>query len=394
MTPGRRDVLRVLGLAGTIPVALAGCGTVGGAYDWMFPRGNPNERPTPLAGIRSRVNLRSLWQAQVGNSGRYVFSPAVDGNQVYAVGTDGMLAAFDAASGRPVWRQQALRPAAGGVGAGNGLVAVGGQDGDLQVYGQGGKLAWQTRLSSEVLAAPQMEAGLVIVRTGDSRIWGLEAESGRQRWVYQRAAAPTLSVRTHVGFTLAQGAVFAGFSNGRLIGLDASSGAVGLDVAVALPRGSTELERVVEITSPPAFDSGQICAVAFQGRAACFDAKRGSVIWSREISSISGLDIDSRAAYVVEDSGVVHALDRNSGASLWRQAALQRRSVSTPRIIGRSIVVGDFEGFVHLLDPEDGSFIARLPTDGSAISVAAVPVERGFVVQTRKGGVIAMSVAD
>jgi outer membrane protein assembly factor BamB len=390
----RRSLLRALAIAGIAPAAVAGCSTVGGAYDRLFSRAvDPRLKPAELGPIRSKVSLRMLWQGQVGNSGRYVFTPAVDAGQVYAIGTDGNLVAFEAATGRVTWRQQVVKPTAGGVGAGEGRVAVGGQNGELQVYQQGGKLAWETRLSSEVLAAPRIVDGLVLVRTGDSRIWGLEAETGRQRWVYQRGTAPTLSVRTHVGFTIARGALFAGFGNGRLIGLDLKTGAVGLDVAVALPRGATELERVVEITSLPVFEDNQVCAVAFQGRVACFDTQRASLAWSRDISSIAGLDMDARAIYVVDDRSVVHALDRASGASLWRQAALQLRNVGAPRLVGKALVVGDFQGFVHLLDPEDGSFLARLPTDGSGIAIDARPVDRGFVVQTRNGGLYAMGVA-
>jgi outer membrane protein assembly factor BamB len=149
---------------------------------------------------------------------------------------------------------------------------------------------------------------------------------------------------------------------------------------------------VVEITSVPAFDNNEVCAAAFQGRVACFDAQRGTLVWSRDISSIAGLALGSRTVYVVDDRSVIHALDRASGASLWRQAALQLRNVGAPRIIGQALVVGDYQGFVHLLDPEDGSFMARIPTDGSAISIEARPVDRGFVIQTRSGGVYAMGV--
>jgi outer membrane protein assembly factor BamB len=389
----RRSVLRALAMAGAAPLAVGGCSAVGGTYDKLFSRGSAQQKPAELTPFKPRIALRVLWQAQVGSSGRSVFSPGLDAGQVYGIGSDGNLSAFDTVSGKLVWRQQTLRPAAGGVGAGNGLVAVGGQNGELQVYTKEGKLAWQAQLSSEVLAAPEMDSGLVVVRTGDSRIWGLDSGSGRQRWVYQRAAAPTLSVRTHVGFTLERGAIFAGFSNGRLIGLDAKTGSVGLDVAVAVPRGATELERVVEITSLPGFNGNEVCAVAFQGRVACFDAQRGSLTWARDISSIAGLDIDSRAVYVVDDRSVVHALDRSSGSSLWRQQAMQLRTLNTPRLIGRAIVVGDYQGQVHLLDPENGSFAGRIATDGSAISVPARSIDRGFLVQTRNGGLFAIGLA-
>jgi outer membrane protein assembly factor BamB len=240
--PARRNLLRALSAATLAPAAFAGCGT--GASGGLFSsKVDPRLMPAELLPITSKLSLRVLWQGQVGNSGRYVYTPAVDGGMIFAIGTDGNLAAFESATGKLGWRQQGIRPTAGGVGAGDGLVAIGGQNGEVQVYSQAGKLVWETRVSSEVLAAPVIADGLVLVRTGDSRIWALEADSGRQRWVYQRAAAPTLSVRTHVGFTVSRGALFAGFGNGRLIGLDLKTGLVGLDVAVALPRGATELER-------------------------------------------------------------------------------------------------------------------------------------------------------
>ena len=229
----RRSLLRALSAATLAPSAFAGCSTVGGAYDRLFAgKVDPRLSPAVLVPFPAKLSLRVLWQGNVGNSGRYVYTPAVDGGMVFAIGTDGNLAAFDSVTGGLGWRQQVIRPTAGGVGAGNGLVAIGGQNGEVQVYSQAGKLAWETRLSSEVLAAPVIADGLVLVRTGDSRIWGLEADTGRQRWVYQRGAAPTLSVRTHVGFTVSRGALFAGFGNGRLVGLDLKTGLVGLDVAV------------------------------------------------------------------------------------------------------------------------------------------------------------------
>lgn len=362
---------------------LAGCGS----------RRVPAERPAELQPIKARANLRVLWQGRVTAATREVFTPAADDGVVYAIGGDGAVSAFASAEGRTLWRQPALKRASAGVGAGSGLVAAGGLDGEVVVLTREGKLAWQATVSSEVLAAPLVDSGLVIARTTDGRIFGLEADSGRRRWVYQRPASPTLALRSHAALTVARGAVFAGFPNGRLVGLDARSGAVGMDVAVALPRGATELERVVEVASAPAFEGGQVCAVAFQGRVACFDAQRGSLVWGRDISGSAGLAIDARAVYVVDDASAVHALDRAGGASLWRQGALRLRAVGTPLRLGQYVIVGDFQGQVHLIDVEDGSFAGRIATDGTAIVAAPLPIERGFVVQTRGGGVYAIGLA-
>ncbi len=51
------------------------------------------------------------------------------------------------------------------------------------------------------------------------------------------------------------------------------------------------------------------------------------------------------------------------------------------------MVVGDFEGFVHFLSREDGQIVARMKTDGSAVSAAPVVAGQTLVVQTRDGDI-------
>jgi outer membrane protein assembly factor BamB len=161
---------------------------------------------------------------------------------------------------------------------------------------------------------------------------------------------------------------------------------------VALPKGTTELERVADVTSPPVVDDSRACAVAFQGRIACFDAARGTSIWTRDISSFSGLSSDSRNLYVTDDKSAVSALDKATGGSLWKQDKLAGRGVTRPLAVGRYIVVGDYQGMVHLLSREDGSFVGRIATDGSAIAAAPVALDlSSFLVQTRNGGVFAIA---
>jgi outer membrane protein assembly factor BamB len=178
-----------------------------------------------------------------------------------------------------------------------------------------------------------------------------------------------------------------------MVALALATGSVAWEGVVALPRGATELERVADITSLPVIDLPRICAVAYQGRVACFDVQRGSSLWAREASSLAGAALDARHLYYTDDRSAVLALDKTNGASVWRQDRLTDRSVSAPLALARFVVVGDFEGYVHLLSAEDGSFVARIATDGSAIS--APPIALGassFLVQTRDGGVFAISV--
>jgi outer membrane protein assembly factor BamB len=147
------------------------------------------------------------------------------------------------------------------------------------------------------------------------------------------------------------------------------------------------------VSGLPNVDGDRVCAVAYQGRAACFDAQSGSTIWARDLSSSAGLDADHRSVYITDDKNAVIALDKATGASLWKQEKLSGRGVSAPLAFGRYVIVGDFQGYVHVLSREDGSFVTRVATDGSAIGAPPVALDMSsLVVQTRNGGLFAVAI--
>ena len=158
--------------------------------------------------------------------------------------------------------------------------------------------------------------------------------------------------------------MFAGTAGGHLLALDVTTGNVGWDATVASPKGATELERIADVTSLPFVDERQVCAVAYQGRVACFDIIRGDLLWSRDLSSLAGLAGDERNLYVTDDKGSVHALDKTSGASVWKQDALTERRIGGPQLVGNFVGVVDVEGYLHLLARSDGAYVGRLATDG------------------------------
>ena len=377
--------------ATSIVLLLAGCDTIQRVYDRNFGSA-PVAKPAELPALKSAATLKILWQANTGPAEKQVFFPAVSGNVVYATGAAGGVSLFEATSGKPAGRVEAGQRISGGVGVGAGLVLVGTPRGEVLAFERGGKALWKAQLSGEVLAPPAAEDGVVVARAGDSRVYGLDAATGKQKWLYQRLT-PALSVRSSVSLVIDRGAVFIGFSGGRLVALSLANGNIGWDSVVALPRGTTELERVADITSLPAIEGNQVCAAAYQGRVACLDASRGTILWARDISSISGIALDARSLYVTDDKNAVAALDKGSGASLWRQDKLLNRRVTGPLALGRYVVVGDVEGYVHLISREDGSFAARIATDGTAISAPPVAIDTtSFVVQTSGGGVFAITV--
>lgn len=345
-------------------------------------------KPAELVNFQPTVSIKTNWRVDVGSSGDYILTPAVVGDSVYAAGTKGTLARYD--NGREVWRINVEQPISGGVGSDGNVVAVGTPKGQVLVFdAANGKPKWQAQASSEVLAAPAVGQGLVIVRSGDARIFAFEQDSGKQRWVYQRSM-PSLTLRSSVGVLLAGPGILAGFPGGKLVAISTTNGAALWELSIAQPKGATELERVTDITSLPVLDIRNTCAVAFQGRATCIDLSNGNSLWSREISSSAGLDIDSKAVYISDDKGTVHAFDRYTGASLWKQSGLSHRGLSRPIALGNHIAVADAQGYIHVLRRDDGAFAARMSTDGSPVVADMQPTEKGFVVQTKGGAVYSL----
>jgi outer membrane protein assembly factor BamB len=368
-----------------LPLLLAGCSTI----ESMNPfAGSSGPKMAELQPIKATAEVRVLWRESVGKGEDYVFVPAVVGSTVYAASKDGSLMRLE--EGKQVWRIKVGQVLSGGVGTDGKTVVVGSPKGDLLAFSAAdGTSLWKAKASSEILAAPVLGEGLVVVRSGDNRLAAYDLADGKRKWIYQRPT-PALSLRVTASPVIADKFVFAGFPGGKLIAVSTSNGAPIWEGAVALPKGTTELDRVADITSAPVIDGRDICAVAFQGRVACFDLGSGNLVWARDMSSAAGLSIDGRYVYVSDDKGAVHALDKASGASIWKQDKLFLRRLTTPLARRAHVVVADAQGIVHFLNREDGSFAARIATDGSPVAAPLQVLGSSLILQTRSGGVYAI----
>lgn len=365
-------------------LAATGCSSL----DAINPFASKGPKMAELKPFKATADARVVWRESVGKGDVYTFTPAVSGNSVFAAGSDGSVLRID--DGKVAWRVNAGQPLSAGVGTDGNLVAVGSPKGDLLVFSAAdGKLAWKARATSEILAPPAVGDGLVVVRSGDNRVAAYDVSDGKRKWLFQRPA-PALALRITAPPVIDGKHVFAGFPGGKLIAISMANGTAAWEGTVALPKGATELERVADITSSPVISGRTVCAVAFQGRVACFDLNNGNLIWARDMSSSSGLAMDSRYLFVTDEKGAVHAMDLASGASLWKQDALALRRVTAPALRRGLVVVADAQGVVHFLNREDGAFAARLSTDGAPVVAAPVAVGRSVLVQTNKGGLYAI----
>lgn len=375
-----------------LAVSLGGCSTVG---DWFGFGGSakPASKPAELVEIKANVAFTRAWEVNVGGAGSYVFSPATDGDAVYAAGRDGRIVRLDLASGREVWRAEAGQAISAGVGAGEGLVLVGTPKGELLAFkAADGSPAWRAKLSGELLVPPEVANGAVAARSNDGKVYLLDAATGKLRWTYNRAL-PTLTLRDQSQMLFGDVLLYAGHAGGKLTALALNNGAPKWEVNVALPRGSTELERIADVAGTLAMDDRRICGAAYQGRVACFDRISGNTVWARDFSSLTGVDMDDRFVYAADEHDAVAAFDKNRGTNPWKQDKLRDRKLSSPVAVAEKFVaVGDYQGQVHLINVEDGAFAARAATDGSAIRGAMLRLKSGLVVQTANGGVYALKI--
>jgi outer membrane protein assembly factor BamB len=379
---------RFAGLA--CALALAGCQTVGSYYDSWFGA-STGPKPAELQTISPTAEARIAWQAAVGAAEGFAFAPVVSGNAVLAANAAGEIMKLDLASGRVEWRTATGLRLSTGPGTDGRFTAAGTPRGDVVALDDRGQVAWKAQLSGEILSAPALSEGLVVVKSGDGRVFGLGALDGRRRWSYQRNL-PALTVRGPAGLTVMHGGVFSGFAGGKLVALLLNNGVLAWEATVSSPRGSTELERMTDIVGAPLVDDRVVCAVAYQGRAGCFDGLKGTQIWVRDFSSTMPLAADNRYVYATDAGGAVHALDKSTGASIWKQDRLADRGVTGAVPIGNFVAVGDFQGYVHFLNRSDGGFAARIATDGSAIRLPPVATRESVLVQTRNGGLFNITI--
>ena len=369
--------------------SLSGCSWISGLFSSDDPR-----KPVELTPIKSTLDVKPLWNFSVGSGERAFFSPAISGDSVYVAASDGTIARLSAATGAVTWRIKLDEGLGAGVGAENGIIAVANRNGEVIALDTNGKPLWRAATNGEVLSVPAIGNGLVVARTTDGRFLGFDATSGARRWLFSRPSQP-LVLRSAPGIALGNGNVYAGLASGKLIALTQSNGALHWEAAVAIPKGATELERVVDVMGTPLLGPRDVCVATFQGRVGCFTLDSGTAVWGRDISTSTGIGMDTRNAYVTDDRSVVQAFSRLGGANLWKNDKLLYRELTAPVPMGNSVVAGDYQGVLHWFSKDDGAFLARVTTDGSPIRIPAVAINSAahptIVVQTRAGGVFAFT---
>jgi outer membrane protein assembly factor BamB len=366
---------------------VAGCALFGGDDEEL--------QPTELLKFEQTLDVKRIWSADLGKGTEFLriaLSPAGDGNRIYAASYDGKVSAFDAENGRRAWRTDVDVVLSAGPGVGEGLVVVAGYDGDLiALSAEDGTELWRKNIVGESLARPLIKDDAVIVYTIDGRLRVFSAFDGTERWVLEQSL-PALTLRGSAPPIIVGTTVIAGFDNGRLLAISLSDGSELWQAILTPPSGRSDLDRLADIDGAMAAVGQDVYATGYHGRVASLAVESGQVLWARELSGLSGVDADWNNIYLVGEEGELLALLRRNGDDVWRQDALIRREPSAPVAFGTSVVVGDFEGYVHFFNNFDGRPVARVRVGKGMISHSPVVVGGRLYVQSESGKLSAFTI--
>lgn len=345
--------------------------------------GPEKHKPAELAPNVGLLGVRLAWTSKIG-SVDFPLDVKVNGNIVAVASSDGVVGLFDATTGAEVWRAHVGAQIAAGVGSDGRLAAVVTRENELIALDAGREL-WRQKLQAQGFTAPLVAGGRVFVLAADRSVTAFDAQSGRKLWKQQRPGESL--VLRQAGVLLAVGDTLVAGLSGRLVGLNPSNGSIRWESPIASPRGTNDIERLVDLVGRVSREGDGVCARAFQAAVGCVDAARGTLLWSKPATGSVGVHGDEKYVFGVESDGSIMAWRRTDGERVWVSERLRYRQLTAPLVIGRSIALGDDAGLVHLLSREDGSALTRVATDGSAVVAAPVLAGGTLVVVTRSGGV-------
>lgn len=373
-----KQFIRPLALFARAPVTIIFVAILAGCFG-----GVKKPQPAELQPVTALVSARQSWNSRIGQV-NFPLDVSVSGSSIGVASGDGTVALLDAQTGRDIWRLALNTPIAAGVGSDGKVLAVVTRANEV-VAMQGGRELWRSRLGAQAFTAPFVAGERVFVLAADRSVNAFDGQTGRKLWTQQRPTEPLVlrqsGVMLAVGDTLVLGLA------GRLAGLNPANGSILWETAIASPRGINDVERLVDLVGRVSRVGDNVCVRAFQASIGCVNAARGNLLWTKPANGVQGIHGDDRLLFGTEADGTVVAWRRTDGERVWSTDRLRYRGLTAPLLAGRSVVIGDATGFVHLLSREDGSLLNRLSTDGSAIAAAPVLAGNTLVAVTHNGGV-------
>ena len=343
------------------------------------------EKPKPkeLTPNVALIGVKQVWSARLGEV-KFPLDVNVVRDDITLASSDGTVVSMDARTGAEKWRRNVGEPLSAGVGSDGKSVAVVTTSNQLVVL-DGSRELWRQKLTAQAFTAPLVAGGRVFVLTADRAVSAYDGQTGRRLWVQQKPGEPL--VLRQSGVILAVGDLLVAGQAGRMVGINPNTGLIRWEAPIASPRGTNDVERLVDLVGRVSRVGDVVCARAFQANVGCVNTARGNLMWTQAANGYEGVHGDAERVVGTEADGKITAWRRSDGQRLWVSDRLQYRSLTAPLVLGRSVVVGDGNGMLHFLSREDGSPLSRITTDGSAIVGGPTVADGTLVVVTRNGGI-------
>jgi outer membrane protein assembly factor BamB len=371
------------------------CALLISGCSWFGGDDEDEIKPAELVKFEQQVKIKKQWSTKVGGGNKKFWSslrPAASSDTVFAADHEGKVSAIDIATGKRLWSTELDVSISGGVGYAPGQVLVGSIEGEVYVLNAAdGSVIWTATVSSEILASPQGNGDVVAVQTIDNKLFALDGENGDVLWQHEDDA-PLLTVRGTSAPLVTERMILAGFDSGKLIAFNPENGSLIWESRLALPKGRTDLERMVDVDGPALLVDDVIYAVTYQGRLGAISRGTGRSLWFQDGSSHSSPAYSSGQVFVSEADSTVRGFSSGSGQVDWTNDQLFLRRVTGPAVLSGYIAVADAEGYLHLLSTEDGSFVARTKVDGSGVSAPMLTVGDSLIVQSNGGSLSAFKI--
>ena len=348
-------------------------------------------KPAELTPVSNQFEMVPMWTADIGSSETFNFHPAIAGDGAYTASHSGDVTKIDLATGKKIWEASVPERLAIGPGSDGRITAVVGIKGNVYAFDDTGKQLWTANISSEVLSEPVVAGGIVIVRALDNRFVGLDAQTGTRKWSYQRPQS-ALSLRVGYGMLpINNEVVVTGFSGGRFGMIAIANGGLIWETPISFPKGFSEIERLNDVTAKPSIEGDLLCAVSYQGRIGCAQVRTGNLVWFKDFSSYTGTAQSTDMVFSANEKSYITAFASKDGTQVWENTKLTFRDVGEPLAVGKVLLMGDTEGYVHAFSQANGEYLARFRHDSSPITAAPIAVGGLILIQSQGGKLAAYS---
>ena len=345
-----------------------------------------SEPPATLVEFVESSTLTVLEEIEIGKTSSQYFriSPLELSNSIAFADQKGLVTVFDKKAFKILWQKDLKLQFPSAIGGDQTLFLIGTRSGELIALNpKDGEIIWRVAVSSEVLAKPVISKGIVIIKTVDGQISALKSTTGQQLWIYKRDV-PALSVRGNSVPVVIDDKIITGLDNGKLVIIDLESGVLFWEKTIAISRGRSEIDRLVDLDAALLVKDNVVFIGGFQGKVAALDLQTGDFLWTRKMSIINNMTFENNKLYITDTRSHIWCLDALTGATIWKQKVFLARKLTSPVVFGKNLLLADYQGYLHVIDKADGHLISRTQVDEAGVDINPVIIGDKIYLQSKE----------